>query len=163
MNHNSEKKWVLPAQIPFAELKAHDLEECVYWLLDAMGARDLEWRTGSHGTGAADGGRDLEASFYQPSPDGEMEAQRWWIECKGRGKTVEPEAVKNAVINASVKQGLASLVIVTNTTFSNPTRDWVSDWQSKNSSPKVRLWDKISLERFLSEQPTVVLRLFLAR
>lgn len=160
ISDKKEKTWVLPAQLPFADLKAHDLEECVYWLLDAMGARDLEWRTGSNGAGAADGGRDLEALFYQPSPDGEMEAQRWWIECKGRGKTVEPEAVRNAVINASAKQGLASLVIVTNSTFSNPTRDWVSDWQSKNPSPKIRLWDKISLERFLSEQPTVVLRLF---
>lgn len=47
-------KWVLPAGIPFAELKARDLEECVYWLMDAMGARDLEWHTGGIGGGAAD-------------------------------------------------------------------------------------------------------------
>jgi hypothetical protein len=51
--------WLLPAEIPFADLKARDLEECVYWLLDAMGAKDLEWRLGGAGGGAADGGRDL--------------------------------------------------------------------------------------------------------
>ncbi|WP_186157263.1 hypothetical protein [Burkholderia gladioli] len=61
-NHN----WVLPAAIPFEKLKSKDLEECVYWLLDAMGAKDLEWRTGGTGGGAADGGRDLEAHFFEP-------------------------------------------------------------------------------------------------
>ena len=73
MTGDAKPEWVLPAEIPFGDLKARDLEECVYWLLDAMGARDLEWRTGGSGDGAADGGRDLEAVFYVPSPDGEME------------------------------------------------------------------------------------------
>jgi hypothetical protein len=31
-------KWILPASIPFADLEVKDLEECVYWLLDAMGS-----------------------------------------------------------------------------------------------------------------------------
>ena len=68
-------QWVLPAGIPFAELKARDLEECVYWLMEAMGARDLEWRTGGAGGGAADGGR-VSKPRSTPSPDGEMDAQR---------------------------------------------------------------------------------------
>ncbi len=58
-------------------MKGRDLEECVYWLLDAMGAKDLEWRTGGKGGGAADGGRDLEANFYTPGVDGEVEAKKW--------------------------------------------------------------------------------------
>jgi hypothetical protein len=73
------KDWVLPASIPFDAMKGRDLEECVYWLLDAMGAKDLEWRTGGKGGGAADGGRDLEANFYTPGVDGEVEAKKWWI------------------------------------------------------------------------------------
>ncbi len=94
MPDKPEKEWVLPAAIPFETLKARDLEECVYWLLDAMGAQDLEWRVGGSGGGAADQGRDLEAHFYVPSADGEMEAQKWWIECKGRSNTLEADAVK---------------------------------------------------------------------
>jgi hypothetical protein len=39
------KDWILPAQLPFDDMKGSDLEETVYWLLDAMGAKDLEWRT----------------------------------------------------------------------------------------------------------------------
>jgi len=152
--------WVLPAGIPFTELKARDLEECAYWLLDAMGARDLEWRTGGSSGGAADGGRDLEATFYIPSPDGEMDPQRWWIECKGRKRTVEPDEVKRAVNNATAHDDLAYLVIVTNTTFSNPTRDWVRTWQVRNPRPRIKLWDHESLESLLSKHPAVVLRLF---
>jgi hypothetical protein len=154
------KEWVLPASIPFAELKRKDLEECVYWLLDAMGAKDLEWRTGGTGDGAADGGRDLEAHFYTPSADGEIDTQKWWIECKGRKGTVEASEVKSAANNALAIEELDYLVIATNTQFSNPTRDWIKEWQAKHARPKIKLWDHAQLERYLSKHPDVVLRLF---
>jgi hypothetical protein len=160
MTSASNPEWMLPANIPFADLKARDLEECVYWLLDAMGARDLEWRTGGAGGGAPDGGRDLEAVFYVLSPDGELEPQCWWVECKGRSGTVEADAVKSAVNNATARGDLAYLVVVTNTTFSNPTRDWVKTWQETHPRPRIKLWDQTSLERMLSRQPSVVVRLF---
>lgn len=155
-----EKEWILPASIPFAELKGKDLEECLYWLFDAMGAKDLEWRTGGSGGGASDGGRDLEAHFYTPTADQELEPQVWWVECKGRSGTVEPGEVKEAVINAQAKDDLDYVVIATNTQFSNPTRDWIRVWQTSNSRPKVKLWDSAHLERLLSRHPEVVLRLF---
>lgn len=153
-------KWVLPAEIPFDRLKGRDLEECVYWLLDAMGGRDLEWRTGGIGGGAADGGRDIAATFYASTPDGEMEPDFWWVECKGRSGTVEPDAVKNAIVNAEANTSLAYIVIVTNSVFSNPTRDWVKNWQASRQRPKVKLWDRGTLEKLISNQPSVVLRLF---
>ncbi|NVK34260.1 MAG: restriction endonuclease [Rhodobacteraceae bacterium] len=158
--NDEEREWVLPASIPFAELKGKDLEECLYWLFDAIGAKDLEWRTGGSGGGASDGGRDLEAHFYTPTADQEMEPQVWWVECKGRSGTVEADEVKSAVINAQAKGGLDYVVIATNTQFSNPTRDWVKEWQKNNPRPKVKLWDGAHLERLLSGHPDVVLRLF---
>jgi hypothetical protein len=160
MTDETIKEWVLPALIPFADLKGKDLEECIYWLFDAMGAKDLEWRTGGSGSGAADGGRDLEAKFFTPGADNEIESQSWWIECKGRTGTVEPDEVKSAVMNAQGKAGLDYLVVATNTQFSNPTRDWVKEWQAMHPRPKVKLWDHAHLERLLSRHPEVVLRLF---
>src|ERR1022692_3125523 len=66
------------------------LEELLYGLLEAMGASSVTWRAGSAtGVTAADGGRDLEAIFDRPSPDGELDRQKWWVECKGRTETVE--------------------------------------------------------------------------
>ncbi|VVD30885.1 restriction endonuclease [Paraburkholderia dioscoreae] len=160
MANNTNHDWVLPAAIPFADLKGKDLEECVYWLLDAMGAKDLEWRIGGSGGGAADGGRDLEAHFFEPDGEGEIRQQRWWIECKGRTGTVESHEVKAAVNNALAYDGLDRLIIATNTQYSNPTLDWVKEWQKKHPSPKVQLWDQAHLERYLSRHPDVVLRLF---
>jgi hypothetical protein len=116
-------------------------------------------RRGSGG-GAADGGRDLEAHFYTPGADSEIESQTWWIECKGRTGTVEAGEVKSTIVNAEGKGGLDYIVIVTNSQFSNPTRDWVKDWQIKHPRPKVKLWDQAHLERLLSRHPDVVLRLF---
>ena len=153
-------EWVLPASIPFSDLKGKDLEECVYWLLDAMGAKNLEWRVGGSGGGAADGGRDLEAEFFTPREGGELASQKWWIECKGRAGTVEPDEVKSAVNNSLAFEGLDYIVICTNTQFSNPTRDWIKEWQKKHPRPQVQLWDKSQLERYLSRHPDVVLRLF---
>jgi hypothetical protein len=156
----TEKDWVLPALVPSKDLKSKDLEECVYWLLDGMGAKDLEWRTGGAGDGASDGGRDLEAKFYVSNSDGEIEPQLWWVECKGRKGTLEADAVKSALNNALARKDLAWIVIATNTQFSNPTRDWVREWQERHPLPKVALWDHVTLERYLSEHPQVVLRLF---
>ena len=157
---NGEPKWVLPTEIPFAELKGRALEECLFWLLDGIGARDLEWRLGGVGGGAADGGRDLEARFYTPGLDGQVEAKRWWIECKGRAGTVEKDTVMSACNNVLADATVDCLVIATNSTFSNPTRDWVRTWQQRFPKPQILLWDQPVLERMLGDQPSTVLRLF---
>ena len=160
---NSEREnidWVVPAEIPFEHLKAKDLEECLYWLFDAMGAKDLEWRIGGIGGGASDGGRDLEAHFYLPSEASDEDHQVWWVECKGRAKTVEPDEVKSAANNALAYDHIDHLLIATNSQFSNPTIDWVKEWQKKHPRPKVHLWDHAELERRLSRHPDVVSRLF---
>lgn len=102
----------------------------------------------------------MEATFYFPAVDGELEAQRWWIECKGRSSTVDPDEVKSAANNALARADLDCLVVATNTQFSNPTRDWVKAWQASHPKPKIKLWDRSQLERFLSRHPDVVLRLF---
>jgi hypothetical protein len=56
-----------------------------------------------------------------------MEPQRWWVEAKGRNKTVEPSAVKDAVVNADSRNDIDVIVLATNSHFSNPTRDWLDN------------------------------------
>jgi hypothetical protein len=151
---------VVPSAIPWARLKGRDLEECLYWLVDALGGKDLQWRLGGTGGGAADQGRDLEAYFYMPTPADGMTREKWWIEAKGRTKTVPPDVVKATVHDAAGHADLDCLVIATNTTFSNPTRNWLETWQRSHPRPKVHLWDKDTLEKLLSSRPDVVVRLF---
>jgi len=115
---------------------------------------------GGEGGGAPDQGRDLEAYFHMHEPDGEISRKKWWVEAKGRKSTVEPAAVKEAILNTTGKEDLDVLVIATNTNFSNPTRDWVKEWQKNHFKPIIRLWDKHNLERLLSQHPEAVIRLF---
>lgn len=144
--------------IPWNSLRGTALEELLYGLLDEMGAKELTWRTGGTGGGAADGGRDIEATFFQATPDGEVDSQKWWIEAKGRSGTVEPDAVKSAVINACDNISLDLIVVATNSQFSNPTRDWVQDWIAGHPRPKVRLWDRRDLLRLIRKHPVVAAR-----
>jgi HJR/Mrr/RecB family endonuclease len=151
---------VIPSKIPWDHLKAKEVEECLYWLLDEMGAKNLEWRLGGSGGGTADSGRDLEAQFYISTPDGELTRQKWWIEAKGRSHTVEPSVVKESILNARGVATVDVLLIATNSQFSNPTRDWVKQWQETNPRPVIRLWDRYNLERHISKHPAVAVRLF---
>lgn len=132
----------------------------LHWLLHEMGAKDLVWRKGGTGAGAPDQGRDLEATFHVPGPTGDIDVQRWWIEAKGRSRTVEPAVVKEAVLNAAGRSDVDVVVIATNSQFSNPTRDWVTEWQRGTPMPRVQLWDRTSLERMVSKHPAVAARLF---
>jgi hypothetical protein len=150
----------LPTEIPWKNLKGKEFEELLYWLFDAMGAKELEWRIGGANSGTADQGRDLELSFYSSSPDGELVKQKWWVEAKGRKKTVEPEEVKSAILNSAGKSGIDVMVIATNSAFSNPTRDWVKEWQQKNPLPKIKLWERTELENYCSKHPIAVIRVF---
>lgn len=156
----TEKELIIPSQIPWDDIKAKDLEELVYWLLDTMGAKDLEWRIGGTGGGAADQGRDLECSFYMASPEGELAKQKWWVDAKGRMKTVEPADVKEAVLNAAGKKDIDVFLLVTNTHFSNPTRDWIKEFQENHPRPVIKLWEQTELEKLCSKHPLAVIRLF---
>jgi hypothetical protein len=151
---------IIPSKIPWDQIQGKDLEELLYWLLDEMGAKDLEWRIGGTGGGAADQGRDLEAFFYMQSPDGEIIRQKWWIECKGRSKTVEAQAVKEAVITAAGINEIDVILIATNAQFSNPTRDWIKQWLDTKPRPVVRLWDRNDLEKLVCKHPSVISRLY---
>lgn len=154
-----DQKLILPSEIPWSEIKGTDLEELLYWLFDSMGAKELDWRIGGKGSGTSDQGRDLELKFFTPSPDGTLTQETWWVEAKGRSKTVEPLEVKEAVLNAAGKSHIEVIVIATNSNFSNPTRDWVKDWQKEHPRPKVKLWERTELENLCSKNPIAVIRL----
>jgi Restriction endonuclease len=146
-------------RVPWTDVTGAQLEELLYGLLDAMGASSLTWRAGcTTGVTAADGGRDLEAVFDRPSPDGELDRRRWWVECKGRKETVERGAVQQAILDASARADIDVLVVATNSHFSNPTRDWVSERTRSFARPVVKLWDRDNLNRLVRQYSTVVAR-----
>lgn len=135
------------------------LEQLLHGLLDAMGAKRLVWRAGADaGVTAADGGRDLEAIFERPTPEGELDRKLWWIEAKGRAGTVPKRDVQDFIVNATARTDIDVLVFCTNTRFSNATRDWVDEWQRSRPHPEVRLWDRDLLATLVRQYPLVVAR-----
>ncbi|NOX56922.1 MAG: restriction endonuclease [Planctomycetes bacterium] len=156
-------KLIVPAEIPWEHLKGKELEELLYWLLDSMGAKELTWRIGGKGQGAADQGRDLELSMNVPMPDGEFRKERWWVQARGRKKTLAQSDFSEVVNNATVGRGgerVDVVVIATNSVFSNAAIDWVADWNKERDRPLVKLWGRPELERLCSQHPDAVARLF---
>ncbi|MGW1183252.1 restriction endonuclease [Streptomyces drozdowiczii] len=147
-------------QVLWKEVVGSQLEELLFGLLEEMGAKNLIWRAGSEsGVTASDSGRDLEAVFDRPSPDGELDRQCWWIECKGRSGTVERGAVQQAVLDACASTDVDVLVIATNSRFSNPTRDWLEERLRVQPRPLIKLWDRDNLDRLVRRYPTVAARI----
>jgi hypothetical protein len=139
-------------------MKGHALEELLYWLCEAVGAQDLEWRAGSATGTSRDRGRDLEATFHVSEPGGALRPERWWIQAKGRASTVPAGVIREAVVDAQAHAEVDVLVIATNTRVTNDTRDWVAEFQQKHPRPSVRLWEQPDLERMLVDHPSVVAR-----
>ncbi|MGJ7878347.1 restriction endonuclease [Streptomyces rochei] len=152
--HASSAAW----DVPWKTVKGKMLEELLFELLGAMGGVDVTWRTGGTGDGAADGGRDIEVSFLHPTPDGDVDREKWWVEVKGRSKSVEPLAVKSAVLNAAGNDDVDVLVVASNSDYTNPTRDWVKEWQRTHRRPRVRLWDKNVLDKLVRDNPVISAR-----
>lgn len=151
---------VVPSNVDWKSLKGHSLEECTYWILEAIGAKEIDWRVGGTGGGAADGGRDLECVFNIPHPSGEILKERWWVEVKGRNSTVAPSVVKDSVHTIAGKSEVDVHLIVTNQQLSNPTKDWIADWKKSHPRPDIRVWERHDLERLVSRNPIVAIRLF---
>lgn len=145
-------------EVPWGSIKGKLLEELIHELVEAMGGVDIIWRTGGTGDGAADGGRDIEASFIHTTPDGDVRREKWWIESKGRAGSVEPMAVKSAVLNVAARDDVDVLVIASNSQFTNPTRDWVEAWQQKHPRPQVRLWDRARMDSLVRRHPVASAR-----
>lgn len=154
---SADPPFIVPSDIPWSSLTDEDLEELLYWLLDAMGATELTWRAGGQTTNAADGGRDIEAVLHEPSDAGVLEPKRWWVEAKGRSRTVGKDAVTAAATNA-LAYPVDALIVATNARFTNPTRDWVGAFNATHQRPNVRLWDRDEFERLILRHPLIAAR-----
>ena len=140
-------------EIPWGNLSATALEELLFALTQAMSPRSVEWRSRPNAINTADGGRDIEATFDITTPDGDVEIQTWWIDCKRRKDTVHPRDVKEGLLNATVKKKVDVFVIATNSYFSNPTRDWVKEHADRFPKPLGKLWDRTHLSRLVHKYP----------
>lgn len=146
-------------QVIWSEVVGEQLEELLWALVEEMGATDMMWRAGSaSGVNAADGGRDIEATFTEPTEDGNVEKRRWWFEAKGRAGTISKDLVMSAAMTAMAYPEVDVVAVCTNSVFSNPTLDWVREWNGKFDKPKLFLWDRANLGIMVRRYPLAAAR-----
>ncbi len=146
--------------LPWDALTPVDFERLVFFLLDDMGFKSIEWRKGGQGISASDDGRDLDAVYTKLEPDDALTCETWWLEVKYRSQTLSPATIKQAVVNATGCPDVDVFVIVTNSHISNSTVDWVKGHQGQWPKPRVVLWQRHDVERMLRKYPGTVARFF---
>ncbi|WP_429120492.1 restriction endonuclease [Aeromonas allosaccharophila] len=139
-------------RLDFSKISPTDFENLIFHLLDEMGFSNIVWRKGGEGNSATDGGRDLEATFWTVLPTVSKE-QSFWFEVKHRGHHLEKIQVQKTILNSAGDSSVDNIVIVTNKTISNPTLDWVKQYQKAHKSPKILIWQGHDLELFLRRNP----------
>lgn len=142
----------LQERLDFSEINPVDFENLVFHLLDEMGFANLIWRKGGEGNSATDGGRDLEGTFWTISPALSKE-EKYWFEVKYRTSQLEKTQVQTTVINSSGNNTKDNVVIITNKTISNPTLDWIKEFQDTHKRPNVTVWQGHDLELLLRKNP----------
>lgn len=147
----------LQESLDFSSINPEDFENLIFHLLDEMGFSNIQWRKGGRGNSATDGGRDLEATFWNVQPAGARELA-YWVEVKHRSGGLEKSQVQATVLNAASVSSRDNLVIVTNSTVSNPTLDWVKEFQSSHRLPIVTIWQGHDLELLLRKNPSTLSR-----
>ncbi|MCM3849554.1 restriction endonuclease [Pseudonocardia sp. DR1-2] len=130
----------------------------MFALLEEMGAYRVEWRSSHASINEADGGRDIEATFSRPTPDGDLELETWWIESKRRDRPVKPGVVKEGAINSTSYVGVSTFIVASNSSFTNTTSDWVKRHNSRNLGPTVKLWDRRRLKSLVETYPSAAAR-----
>ncbi|HUE93835.1 restriction endonuclease [Pseudomonas sp.] len=147
----------LQEQLNFSEISPVDFENLVFHLLDEMGFSNLTWRKGGEGNSATDGGRDLEATFWTVLPAVSKE-EKYWFEVKYRKGQLEKSQVQGTVLNAAGNNSKDNVVIVANKTISNPTLDWIKEFQNTHKTPSVSVWQGHDLELLLRKNPRTLAR-----
>lgn len=141
-------------------LNPEEFENLVFFLLDDMGFKNLEWRKGGKGTSAVDGGRDLEATYAKLEPDDTLSIEKWWIEVKYRRQTLATDSIQKSVLNASGRQTVDVFAIVTSNVVSNKATDWIKEFQSQQKRPKIIIWQRHDIERIMRKYPRTVAKFF---
>ncbi|ELA9459144.1 restriction endonuclease [Vibrio parahaemolyticus] len=142
----------LQEKLNFSEISPVDFENLIFHLLDEMGFSNLTWRKGGEGNSATDGGRDLEATFWTVLPTASKE-EKYWFEVKHRKNQLEKSQVQSTILNAAGNHTKDNVLIITNSTISNPTLDWIKDFQNTHKTPSVSVWQGHDLELFLRKSP----------
>lgn len=137
--------------ITFDALSSTDFEELICDLLNSMCFSNINWRKGTgYENSPADQGRDIECTNFSKGPDGSIELEKWFVECKHHKRGVPPDALAGALTWAQGERP-ARLVFVISNFLSNPAKQYLETFKHKNQPAfKISVWELPKLRELLA-------------
>lgn len=130
-----------------------EFENFCFDLLQSLDFVNLSWRKGTGLTSSpSDQGRDIQGDLLIKEIDGKQHHQKWFIECKHYVKGVPPDKIQGAISWANSKRPDVLLIVVSNF-LSNPTKNYLEDYQKNNNPPyRIKIWELKDLENLTAEK-----------
>jgi hypothetical protein len=137
-------------EITFDALSPSEFEELAYDLLVAMGFQNVNWRKGTGcETSPSDQGRDIECTHLSRVPDGSIELERWFVECKHHKRGVPPDALAGALAWSQAERPARLLFVISNF-LSNPAKEHIQAYERSNKPPfRIQVWELPKLKELL--------------
>ena len=129
-----------------------ELEHLIYDLLCVMGLMNAVWRTPG-----ADGGRDIEGHTRYTDFSGQITYQKWYVECKRYGTSIDWPTVYSKVAYAESNDA-DFLLLATNNNPSPQCETQISNWNSQRRNLKIRIWRGYDIDRMLRQCPELRLK-----
>lgn len=137
-------------------LNATEFEEFCYDLLEALGARKLNWRKGTGFLSSpSDQGRDIECYFERKDVDGHS-SERWFVDAKHYKQGVPPEKLQSLLSWATAERPNVALIVTSNF-LSNSAKISLETYERSNHPFfKIKIWERPDLERFVLGKPLLM-------
>jgi len=139
-----------------SELEPREFEHLVYDLLVRKGLLNPSWRTPG-----ADRGRDIEGDHPRSDLSGQMNLERWYIECKRYSNAIDWPTVRDKLAYAENHQA-DYLLLCTTSTLSPQCKDEVATRARRRQRPSIRAWEGPDLERLLAHDDLLIRKYSLA-
>ena len=138
--------------ISFDHLTPSQFEEFCYDLLKSLDFQNLTWRKGTGlESSPADQGRDIEAVLIKKDVDNQIIEETWFVERKHYKQGIPPDRIQTAITWATAERPDV-LLIITSGFLSNPAKNYISDYQSKNRPTfRIKVWEAKQIDHITAE------------
>jgi hypothetical protein len=124
-----------------------EFENLCFDILQSLDFVNLSWRKGTGLTSSpSDQGRDIQGELLRKDVDGREHHEKWFVECKHYVKGVPPDKIQGAISWANAKRPDVLLIVASNF-LSNPTKNYLDEYQKQNKPPyRIKVWELKDLE-----------------
>lgn len=139
--------------IVFSKLSFEEFEELCFDLILRLGFHSPIWRKG-----AADDGRDIEASFTVTNPIVKSYTERWFFECKLYSTGIPPDELTSKIAWADAEKP-RHFALLTTSHLTNGCRNWLEKIRPEKSYV-IHLIEGKQLKGLLLAVPELVVKYF---